>query len=100
MMSCSPGGAVRESNFRANVSHVDDGSSGGVFGGINNKLEGNFDLVSNVFAADLVLSQAERSALLGGGGALSPANGANTGGAVLAFRVAKSSAHYLVLVAL
>jgi len=100
MMGCSPGGAVWESNFRADVSHIDDGSSGGVFGGIDNKLEGNFHLVSNVFAADLVLTQAECAALFGGGWALSPAYGANTVGAVLAGRVAKSSAHYLVLMAL
>lgn len=82
------------------MSHIYDGSSSGVLGGIDNKLEGNFHLVGNVLAADLVLTQAERAALLGGGRALAPANGANTVGAVLAGRVAKSTAHYLVFVAL
>lgn len=82
------------------MSHIDNGSSCGVFRGIDNKLEGNFHLVGNVLTADLVLTQAKRAALLGGGRALAPANGANTVGFVLAGRVAKSSALYLVRVAL
>ena len=70
-----------------------------MLGGINNKLEGNFDFVSNVLAANLVLSETKGTALLGGGWALAPADWANTVGAVIAGRVAESSALNLILVA-
>jgi len=47
------------------VCHVDHGTGGRVLSSINDKLECNFDLVSNVFAADLILTEAKSAALLG-----------------------------------
>lgn len=96
---CSPSGAVRESELRADVCHVDHSAGSRVLCGINNKLECNFDFVSNVFAADLVLAEAKSATLLGGGRALAPADGANTVSAMLASRIAQSSTQDLVLVA-
>ena len=78
MQACSPGGAVGEGDFRADVRHVDDRASDGVLGGINDQLEGDFDLVRHVLAADLVLAQAKGAALAGAGRALAPADGSNT----------------------
>jgi len=78
------------------VSHVDDSSRSSVLSGINNKLEGNLHFVSNVFAADLILAEAECAALLGASWASSPADGANTIGTVLARCVAESTTRFLV----
>ena len=81
------------------MSHVDHSAGSCVLCSVNNKLECNFDFVSNVLAADLVLAEAESAALLGGGRALTPADGANTVSAVLARRVAQGAALDLILVA-
>lgn len=58
--------------------NINDGSGADVLSGICSKLEGNLYLVGNVLAADLILAQAERTALFGGIRAFAPANGTNT----------------------
>lgn len=66
---------------------------------INDKLESDFDFVSNVLATDLIFTETKGTALSGRGRAFSPADGTNTIGAMFTFRVAKSSTLYLILVA-
>ena len=60
---------------------------------------GDLGLVCNVLAADLVGSQAERTALSCASGALSPADRTDSCCAVIAGRIAESSALLLVFVA-
>lgn len=67
--------------------------------GVDDKLEGNLDLVGNVLAADLILTQAKGTALTSARRALAPADGANAISVMLARRVAKSTALLLILVA-
>jgi len=59
----SPVGAVREGDIRADVSHVNDCAVGYVLSSINNELEGDLYFFSDVLAADLVLTEAESTAL-------------------------------------
>lgn len=66
---------------------------------VNNKLVSNFDLVGDVFAADLVGAETQGAALLGTGGALAPADGTVALGVEVARRVAESATLLLVLVA-
>jgi len=70
-----------------------------VLSGVDDELEGNFDLVGYVLAADLILTQTKGTALTSARRALTPADGTNAISAVLARRVAKSSTLLLVLVA-
>lgn len=66
---------------------------------ILNQLVGNLGLIGDVLAADLVGAQAKSAALFSASGALSPAKRADTVGAMIARRVAESSALDLILVA-
>lgn len=43
---------------------VDDSACSGVLSGVNDKLEGDFNLFGDILAADFILTQAERTALL------------------------------------
>ena len=67
--------------------------------GILDKLIGNFDFIGNVLTADIVLTEAERSALSGACRALAPANWTDTFGSVITFGVAESTALNLVFMA-
>ena len=84
----SPGGAVGESNLSTNMCHIDNSTGSGVLSSVDNELECNFNLVGDVLAANLIFAEAEGAALSSAGRAGSPADGTNTGGVVLTFRVA------------
>jgi len=70
------------------MGHIDNSSGGGVLSSVDNELECNFNLVGDVLAANLIFAEAEGAALSSAGRAGSPADGTNTGGVVLTFRVA------------
>ena len=70
-----------------------------MLGGVSDQLESDFDLAGNVFAANLVLTQAESSALFGALGALTPAHWANAVSFMLARCVAEGAALLLLRVA-
>ena len=78
---------------------VDNGAGSDVLCRINDELEGDFDLFGDVLAADFVLTEAQRAALLRTGRALTPADGAHTISTVLARRVAQGAALLLLFVA-
>ena len=65
---------------------------------IDDKLECNLDLFSDIFTADVIFTEAESTTLFRALGARSPANWTNTG-AVFALGVAESSTLHLILVA-
>ena len=98
-VSSSPGWAVGECDFRADVGHVDYCASGRVLGGILDELVGDLGLVGDVLAADLISAQTEWATLSGASGALTPANWADAVSAMLARRIAESSTLNLVIVA-
>lgn len=81
------------------MSHVNYCASCCVLSCIFHQLVGDLGLVCDVLAADLVSSQAERTALSRANGALPPADRTDSCCAVLARRIAESSALHLVLVA-
>ena len=95
----SPGRAVRESELRADVGHVDHSAGSGVLSSVNDKLEGNLYLVGHVLRADLVLTEAESATLTCGGRALAPADWAYAICAMFAWWVAEGSTLFLVLMA-
>lgn len=66
---------------------------------VNDELECNFDLVSNIFAADFIFTKAESTALSCAGWARTPADGTDTRCVMVTFWVTKGSTLYLVLVA-
>lgn len=70
-----------------------------MLGSIDHELECDFNFVGDVLAADLVLAEAESTALARLGRALAPADGTNAVGVVLAGWVAKCAALFLILVA-
>lgn len=81
------------------MSHVKNSAVGCVLSCIFNELVGDLDLVGNVLAANLILTQAKRSTSSSAGRALTPAEGADSFSAVVAFRIAESTALYLIIVA-
>lgn len=97
--SYSPGRAVGEGDLGADVGHVDDCACSCVFSCILDQLVSDLRLISNVLTADLVSTQAKRSALSRASGARTPADRADARCTMLARRIAKSSASHLVLVA-
>ena len=66
---------------------------------ILNELVSNLDFVGNILTANLIFTQAKRSTCSCAGRALTPAEGANSFSAVVAFRIAESTALYLIIVA-
>ena len=81
------------------MSRVNHCTSICVLSRILDQLVSNLGLVRDEVAADLVGTQAQRTALSGANWALTPANWADASCAVLARRIAKSSALYLIFVA-
>ena len=81
------------------MSHVNYSASCCVLSCIFHQLVGDLGFVCDVLTADLVGSQAERTALSCASGALSPADRTDSSCAMLAGRIAESSTLHLVLVA-
>ena len=78
---------------------VDNGAGSDVLCSINNELEGDFDLFGDVLAADFILTEAQRAALLRTGRALTPADGAHAISTILARRIAQGATLLLLFVA-
>ena len=95
----SPGGAVGECDFGANMCHINDSTGCGVLRCVNHELESNFHLVGNIFTADFIFTKTESTALSCASWARSPAYRADTRCIMITFWVAEGSTLYLVLVA-
>ena len=80
--------------------HVNYGTSSDMFSSVDDKLECNFDLVSNPFTADFVLTKAESATLSCAWRALTPADWTNTSCAMFTFWIAEGSALNFILLAL